>query len=176
MAAEDEDQLKRRNVRGPGFLEHVETSSLKDSDPASAPEFRQAELLDAAGPPAEAVKAAAAPEVSDGPPVKNLPETPPAIEVSETPPSAKSELRSPPPPAASETPLAGGIVTRLAPPSMGTRNSRSGQARQPANRVDRRDRDEAEPLLATRWIVLMLIVGLVTGAIIGFMVGMSLFP
>jgi len=148
MAQAEDDQLKRPNVNRPGFLQHVETASLKDSEAESTPEpaaeFQQADMLaDTSPAPAAEPANRAAPEPTPAPPIAA--------------------------PAAS-------FVTRLTPPPLGAGDPYSDRPAPGAVAAARRDRDDAEPLLATRWIVVMLLVGLAAGAVIGAMFGMSLFP
>jgi hypothetical protein len=138
MAQAQDDQLKRRNVNRPGFLEHVETASLKDAEAVAEPadEFQQAEMLADASPAPARGRAPATPT---------------------TAPTAS-------------------FVTRLTPPPLGAGDPFGERPAPGAVAAARRDRDAAEPLLATRWIVVMLLVGLAAGAVIGAMAGMSLFP
>ncbi len=148
MAQAKDDQLKRRNVNRPSFLEHVETASLKDSeagsDPEPAAEFQQADMLaDPLPAPVAEPVTRAAPE---------------------------------PTPAPTATAPAASFVTQLTPPPLGVGDPYGERPAPGAVAAARRDRDDAEPLLATRWIVVMLIVGLAAGAVIGAMAGMSLLP
>ncbi|MDP6349845.1 MAG: hypothetical protein QF719_02615 [Chloroflexota bacterium] len=145
MAQAQDDQLKRRNVNRPGFLEHVETASLKDAEDATEPatEFQQADTLT---------------------------DPPPALAAEPVAPATPE-----PAPATTASPTAS-FVTRLTPPPLSAGEPFSERPAPGTVAADQRNRDDAEPLLSTRWIVVMLLVGLAAGAIIGAMAGMSLFP
>ena len=79
-------------------------------------------------------------------------------------------------PAAAAPGLAGGIVTRLTPPPLMSGELLTDPGAFTARQKSRDAREGAEPLLATRYIVLMLLVGVGMGVMIGTMVAMSLFP
>ncbi len=72
--------------------------------------------------------------------------------------------------------LAGGIVTRLTPPPPMSGDLLADATALTARQKSRVARERAGSLPATRYIALMLIVGIVVGAAIGTMVAMSLFP
>ena len=72
--------------------------------------------------------------------------------------------------------LAGGIVTRLTPPPLMSGDLLTDPGAMTARQKSRIARERAGPLLETRYIVLMLVLGIAVGAIIGTMVAMSLFP
>ncbi len=152
----DGETMDRKTGSGPGFLRDVEAAELKDVEEKPAVDFQQVELLGRGGAGGESGARAE------------------RVEPEEKPPSA-SEITE----KASVTPgagLAGGIVTRLTPPPLMSGDLLTDPEAFTARQKSRMAREDAGPLLATQYIVLMLVVGIAVGATIGMMVAMSLFP
>jgi hypothetical protein len=72
--------------------------------------------------------------------------------------------------------LAGGLITRLIPPPLMSGDLLTDPEALTARQKSRIARERAGPLLETRYIVLMLVLGIAVGAVVGTMVAMSLFP
>lgn len=186
MEQTDSEKMDRKTGSAPGFLRHVEAAELKDAEEKPAPEFQQGELLGRGGVGGESEARTETQEKASV-----TPGTPERVEPAERPPRASEipEKASVIPEASERVPviqekasvmpgggLGGGIVTRLTPPPLMSGDLLTDPGAMTARHKSRIARERAGPLLETRYIVLMLVLGIAVGAIIGTMVAMSLFP
>ena len=168
MEQADSEKMDRKTGPAPGFLRHVEAAELKDVEEKPAAEFQQGELLGRGGAGGESEARAETPKAAV---------TPERVEPAESPPRA-SEIpeKASVKPVTSGAGLAGGLITRLIPPPLMSGDLLTDPEALTARQKSRIARERAGPLLETRYIVLMLVLGIAVGAVVGTMVAMSLFP
>ncbi len=153
MEQADSEKMDRKSGSAPRFLRRVEAAELKDVEESPAPELQQVEVLGRGGAGGESEARAKRQEKESV-----VPETAPKAAVM---PGAG---------------LAAGIVTRLTPSPLMSDDLLTDPEALTARQKSRIVRERAGPLLETRYIVLMLVLGIAVGAVIGTMVAMSLFP